>query len=136
MGPRSRRAACASICGSAAGKERRRRAAASRRTACSSRPSITWPEKMPPKSKLKPEEIADLTDWVKMGAPWPGTAKVAGVIDIEHEKKTYWAFQPIAAGRRRSEDRGLGQHRHRSLHPGEAGGEGPAAGRRRPTGAR
>src|SRR5262245_42605864 len=33
--------------------------------------------KMPPKSKLKPEEIADLTTWVKQGAPWPATTKTA-----------------------------------------------------------
>src|SRR5262245_66032226 len=26
---------------------------------------------MPPKSKLPPEEIAVLTKWVEMGAPWP-----------------------------------------------------------------
>src|ERR1700737_532598 len=29
------------------------------------------PKKMPPKTKLKPEEIAVLTEWVKRGAPWP-----------------------------------------------------------------
>ena len=26
---------------------------------------------MPPKRKLEPKEIADLEDWVRMGAPWP-----------------------------------------------------------------
>ena len=29
---------------------------------------------MPPKTKLPPQEIADLTAWVKNGAPWPTTA--------------------------------------------------------------
>src|SRR5262245_28901114 len=28
--------------------------------------------KMPPSGKLKDHEIAALTEWVKMGAPWPG----------------------------------------------------------------
>ena len=32
--------------------------------------------KMPPNGKLKDEEIAALTEWVKMGAPWPN-AKVS-----------------------------------------------------------
>src|SRR4051812_17365740 len=27
--------------------------------------------KMPPKDPLKPEEVAVLTEWVRMGAPWP-----------------------------------------------------------------
>src|SRR3954470_628674 len=27
--------------------------------------------KMPPTGRLKPQEIADLTKWVQMGAPWP-----------------------------------------------------------------
>src|SRR5438128_4971823 len=31
--------------------------------------------KMPPTGKLKDEEIADLTAWVKTGAVWPGLAK-------------------------------------------------------------
>src|SRR5579883_1948784 len=28
--------------------------------------------KMPPAGKLKADDIANLTAWVKMGAPWPG----------------------------------------------------------------
>ena len=38
--------------------------------------------KMPPSKKLPAEQVADLTRWVKLGAPWPGTdpagAKAAG----------------------------------------------------------
>ncbi|MCH2365187.1 MAG: hypothetical protein MK479_11495, partial [Planctomycetes bacterium] len=30
--------------------------------------------KMPPKKRLSDREIADLAAWVKLGAPWPGTA--------------------------------------------------------------
>ena len=26
---------------------------------------------MPPKSKLNPQAIADMTQWVQMGLPWP-----------------------------------------------------------------
>src|SRR5271166_2594433 len=33
--------------------------------------------KMPKGGKLKPEEVQALTDWVKMGAPWPETKTVA-----------------------------------------------------------
>ena len=29
------------------------------------------PIKMPPKSKLNPQAIADMTNWVRMGLPWP-----------------------------------------------------------------
>src|SRR5262245_19597889 len=34
--------------------------------------------KMPPRSKLPDAQIADLTAWVRMGAPWPGGEAVAG----------------------------------------------------------
>ena len=63
--------------------------------------------KMPPVGKLKDEQIAVLTAWVKMGAPWP-SAKSEVVADnaakpvkkstrefTEAEKK-FWAFQPLA----------------------------------------
>ena len=56
---------------------------------------------MPPKKeggKLSDAQIADLTAWVKMGAPDPrnGTAPVAKKkeIDVEAGKK-WWAFQPL-----------------------------------------
>ncbi len=54
--------------------------------------------KMPPKAKLPDATIADLTQWVKMGAPLPkdmGTATKAKTIDIEAGRK-FWAFQPLA----------------------------------------
>ncbi len=63
--------------------------------------------KMPPKGKLKEDEIADIAEWVRMGAPWPGAAPVAAVSEpgkwvgrstvrefTEQEKK-YWAFQSL-----------------------------------------
>ena len=56
--------------------------------------------KMPPKSKLPEREIAELTQWVKMGAPWPNSAPAAKPSDkpktdeISAEQRAFWAFQP------------------------------------------
>jgi hypothetical protein len=56
---------------------------------------------MPPKGKkLSTRRIADLTQWVKAGAPWPETDKaVARPAKASHEitekDKSWWAFQPI-----------------------------------------
>lgn len=55
--------------------------------------------KMPPKAKLTREQIAALTDWVKMGAPWPGgdTVASAGKREkvITDKDRAHWAFQPV-----------------------------------------
>src|SRR5688572_12768829 len=57
--------------------------------------------KMPPQGKLKPQQIADLTAWVKMGAPWPNfQAEVAapalpGGPLFTPEQRKFWAFQPV-----------------------------------------
>jgi Protein of unknown function (DUF1553)/Protein of unknown function (DUF1549)/Planctomycete cytochrome C len=65
---------------------------------------------MPPKSKLPPEEIATLTEWVKRGAPWgidnssklktSGTetgSKLPGAISKEEfqARARHWSFQPL-----------------------------------------
>jgi hypothetical protein len=52
---------------------------------------------MPPKNKkLSDAEIADLTTWVKMGAPDPRkTAPVATTSRRSPEKSDHWAFQPL-----------------------------------------
>ncbi|MBS0261911.1 MAG: DUF1553 domain-containing protein [Planctomycetes bacterium] len=56
--------------------------------------------KMPPKSKLPEREIADLTQWVKMGAPWPARdgadaqVKKARSDVITDEQRQFWAFVP------------------------------------------
>ncbi|MBI3865547.1 MAG: DUF1553 domain-containing protein [Planctomycetia bacterium] len=56
--------------------------------------------KMPPKSKLPEREIADLTHWVKLGAPWPNSAPAGGTSakpqseQITPEQRAFWAFQP------------------------------------------
>jgi mono/diheme cytochrome c family protein len=45
------------------------------------------PIKMPKGGKLKPEEIADLESWVKMGAPWPAAT--------EKKPDALWSLQPV-----------------------------------------
>ena len=56
--------------------------------------------KMPPTKKLAKEQIADLTKWVRMGAPWPGSeaaipAPVKRAFQISERDRAHWAFQPI-----------------------------------------
>jgi cytochrome c553 len=69
--------------------------------------------KMPPKTRLPPQEIADLTAWVKMGAPWPdavaqtGSVEASGKPLFTAEQRNFWAFQtpvrpPVPAVRDRS----------------------------------
>ncbi len=47
--------------------------------------------KMPPKSKLTARQIADLVEWVKMGAPWPEASQAAS----DDARLKHWAFQPV-----------------------------------------
>ncbi len=52
---------------------------------------------MPPKKqdKLSPEQIADLEEWVRMGAPDPRSGAAVDVKEVEFEKaRQHWAFQP------------------------------------------
>ena len=59
--------------------------------------------KMPPTKKLNAEQVADLTRWVRMGAPWPGAEttstapapKHAGGMRITDKDRSHWAFQPV-----------------------------------------
>ena len=55
---------------------------------------------MPPKSKLPADEIAVLTKWVALGAPWPkadsGTAAAARKFDLNQRKADHWCWQPLA----------------------------------------
>src|SRR3954465_400299 len=59
--------------------------------------------KMPPTGRLKPQEIADLTKWVQMGAPWPGAAGPTPPSKKASNPKTdalkarlnHWAWQPV-----------------------------------------
>src|SRR5258708_7767642 len=58
--------------------------------------------KMPPTGKLTAEEIADITTWVKVGAPWPGAEEAAAPApkpvakrEITDAERKFWAFQPV-----------------------------------------
>ncbi|MDQ3814014.1 MAG: PSD1 and planctomycete cytochrome C domain-containing protein [Armatimonadota bacterium] len=54
-------------------------------------------------AKLKPHEIEALTEWVKMGVPWPGaevsqaalTAAQSGDYVITDAQRGFWSFQPV-----------------------------------------
>jgi hypothetical protein len=59
--------------------------------------------RMPPKSQLSGEQVADLTAWVRMGAPWPdnagaGSSAVARTAFDLQERGKQWAFQPLRRG--------------------------------------
>ena len=58
--------------------------------------------KMPPSKKLARDEIAALTEWVKLGAPWPGpdtasttaaTTVRQGEGQITDKDRAHWSFQ-------------------------------------------
>ena len=58
--------------------------------------------RMPPKGKLKDEQIADFIAWVKMGAPSPaenaplpaGAAQPLKTFDLA-ERRQHWCYQPV-----------------------------------------
>jgi hypothetical protein len=57
---------------------------------------------MPPTGKLRPEQIAALEQWVKLGAPWPGTDEApkpaAGkTYDWKKLQAEHWAFRAVDA---------------------------------------
>jgi hypothetical protein len=56
--------------------------------------------RMPPKTKLAANEIADLEAWVKMGAPDPrdkaSTGTTQETLDLA-KAKTFWSLQPVKA---------------------------------------
>jgi hypothetical protein len=55
--------------------------------------------RMPPKGKLKDDEIRILTRWVALGAPWPESAGVKPNDDetftITEAQRRFWSFQPL-----------------------------------------
>jgi Protein of unknown function (DUF1549)/Protein of unknown function (DUF1553)/Planctomycete cytochrome C len=59
------------------------------------------PLKMPKGGKLTPQEVADLTQWVKQGAVWPksapGTVFSASLKTgvITDKQRAFWSFQPL-----------------------------------------
>ena len=58
---------------------------------------------MPPKKQLSAEQVADLTQWIKDGAAWPGgrAAPSLRMPNAKYERLTqeHWAWQPLAETR-------------------------------------
>lgn len=52
---------------------------------------------MPPRKKLSDEQIAVLTRWVEMGAPWSGDAPPTVIRGgpITDKDRQFWSFQPV-----------------------------------------
>jgi hypothetical protein len=56
--------------------------------------------RMPPTRKLSEEQIGTLTEWVRLGAPWPGPVVKAEVRPrsvITEEDRRFWSLQPVKA---------------------------------------
>ncbi|MBM3981738.1 MAG: DUF1549 domain-containing protein [Planctomycetes bacterium] len=51
--------------------------------------------KMPPAGKLPDREIAALTKWIELGAPWPDKVTLASPNAIDKAAAKHWAFQPV-----------------------------------------
>jgi hypothetical protein len=58
--------------------------------------------KMPPKGKLKDQDIANLTRWVQIGLPWPdrdvnaaSATSAAQGFRITEEQRRFWSFQAV-----------------------------------------
>jgi mono/diheme cytochrome c family protein len=56
--------------------------------------------KMPKGGKLTAEEVQSLTEWVKMGAPWPQSKKILAATGgapykISPQQRAFWSFQPL-----------------------------------------
>lgn len=54
--------------------------------------------KMPKGGKLPPEDVQNLTEWVRMGAPWPQAKPLIASgtpFKITPEQRAFWSFQPI-----------------------------------------
>ncbi len=54
---------------------------------------------MPLGGKLTDQQIADLTEWVRAGAVWPGEASPAADVSpaptVTAEQRAFWSFQPL-----------------------------------------
>ncbi len=64
-------------------------------------PDLEMPPTKGDRKKLSDAQIALLTEWVKIGAPWPETAQADGKLKarprgkITDEDRQWWAFQPM-----------------------------------------
>ena len=62
--------------------------------------AVRWSDadlEMPPKNKLKPDQIAALEKWVKMGAPHSGKPAGLGGSISAASRTNHWAYQPVRA---------------------------------------
>jgi hypothetical protein len=62
--------------------------------------AVRWSDpdmEMPPKNKLKPEQIAALEKWVAMSAPHTGKSAAVASGDSPASKTNHWAYQPVRA---------------------------------------
>src|SRR5579871_2421974 len=53
---------------------------------------------MPPEGKLPDAAVADLTEWVRRGAPWPkedAPKATAAGFDLARRKAEHWAWRPV-----------------------------------------
>lgn len=48
---------------------------------------------MPPRKVLKPEQIAALDQWIKMGAPWPKGGEAAAITRVTDAQRNFWAYK-------------------------------------------
>jgi len=56
------------------------------------------PIKMPPNGRLRDSEIAAISEWVRIGAPWPETPPTAPATTdyvIRPEQRDFWSFRPV-----------------------------------------
>jgi hypothetical protein len=56
---------------------------------------------MPPKKKLPPQQIADLVEWVKMGAPDPRAENTVASVQTKsaidwNKAREWWSFRPLS----------------------------------------
>jgi hypothetical protein len=64
--------------------------------------AVRWSDpdmEMPPTNKLKPEQIAALEKWVRMGAPHTGKSAAVASVDSPASKTNHWAYQPVRAAK-------------------------------------
>ena len=57
------------------------------------------PVLMPPGGRLPSEHVANLAEWIRMGAPWPEQRESADSrpkgFDLEARRREHWAWQPV-----------------------------------------
>ncbi|MFV2067683.1 MAG: DUF1549 domain-containing protein [Pirellulales bacterium] len=64
---------------------------------------------MPPDGRLNDRQVDDLTEWVRLGLPWPGGADEVRSVDVAEKRvdaarRSHWSLQPV---RRRTPPVGL-----------------------------